>query len=233
MPRFAPRWGGERTATHASPLRKDGRRVLLFGHTRRESDSAACESLDITCLCPNSNTPAAKGWAVSRASFEARSLNARSRLRMTKLGLGGTSHGYQDGSGAGAAVRPRSPAARSVERDNRRHRFGIAHSVRVIASVARMSLCDIRGYATAVPGFRKRSSGLRRGIAHSRPAGCCGWRATHASPLRSSWPEPGLQAAAAWQAAAVHGYLRVGRLPSGCKRSVRAWRGTGGRANQQ
>jgi hypothetical protein len=49
-------------------------RVLLFGHIRRESDSAACESLDITCLCPNSNTPAAKGWVVSRASFEGRSL---------------------------------------------------------------------------------------------------------------------------------------------------------------
>jgi hypothetical protein len=48
--------------------------VLLFGDTRRESDRAACESRDITSLCPNSNTPAAKGWAVSRASFEARSL---------------------------------------------------------------------------------------------------------------------------------------------------------------
>jgi hypothetical protein len=62
--------------------------------------------------------------------------NARSRLRMTKLVVGGgTSHGSQDGSGAGAAVRPRSPAARGVERDNRRHRFGIAHSVRVIQFV--------------------------------------------------------------------------------------------------
>jgi hypothetical protein len=31
-------------------------------------------------------------------------------------------------------VRPRWPAARSVERDNRRHRFGIAHSIRVGAA---------------------------------------------------------------------------------------------------
>jgi hypothetical protein len=153
--------------------------------------------------------------------------NARSRLRMTKLVVGGdTSHGYQDGSGAGAAVRPRSPAARGVERDNCRDRFGIAHSVRVIASVARMSLCDIRGYATAFPGFRKRSSGLRRGIAHSGAAGVVDGGRRMRRPYEVRGPSRGF-APRRVASHRVHGYLRVGRLPSAA--SVAFGRG-GGRA---
>ena len=207
----------------ASPLRKGGRRVLLFGHTRRGKRQGGVRFARYYVPASQFEHVGSEGlgWCVYPSN---------------RSWLGGISHGYQDGSGAGAAVRLRSSADRSVERDNCRHRFGIAHSVRVIASVARMSACDIRGYATAVPGFRKRSSGLRSGYGEVSPA----------AGRRVLWMEgdaciaptklvarAGVSRCGGLARRRVRGYLCVGRLPSGCKRSVRAWRGTGGRARQQ